>query len=56
MRLAPLTLTLSRRGEGTPEPLLSGPGCISYFLLGKLNSAPHLMPAGQRVVTVLRRV
>ena len=28
----------------------------SYFTLGKLNSAPPLMPAGQRVVTVLSRV
>jgi hypothetical protein len=29
---------------------------IPYFTLGKLNSAPPLMPAGQRVVTVLSRV
>jgi hypothetical protein len=29
---------------------------IAYFALGKLKSAPDLMPAGQRVVTVLRRV
>ena len=34
----------------------SGLGRKPYFKLGKLNSAPLRMPAGQRAVTVLRRV
>ena len=32
------------------------PASPAYFRLGKLNSAPLRMPAGQRAVTVLRRV
>src|SRR5690606_27984658 len=45
-------------GEGQGEGSDAGESTdhLCYFTLGKLNSAPPLMPAGQRVVTVLSRV
>lgn len=50
------TLPLAGRvGEGVGETGSSLTIC-PYFKLGKVNSAPPLMPAGQREVTVLRRV
>ena len=47
-------LPLAGEGGEQSEP---GEGLsMRYFVLGKLNSAPALIPAGQRVVTVLTRV
>jgi len=43
------------QGEG-PCKGLSNAQHFHHFWLGKLNSAPPLMPAGQREVTVLMRV
>ena len=58
----PIVVTNWTNEEGArfaPAMMASGVFALShhgYFTLGKLNSAPPLMPAGQRVVTVLRRV
>src|SRR5690606_10117808 len=43
------------RGEG-PCAVFSPRAHPHHFMLGKLNSAPALIPAGQRVVTVFSRV
>ena len=38
------------QGDGCGEPL------ATYFIVGMVNSAPALMPVGQRLVTVFSRV
>ncbi|MDB5562645.1 MAG: hypothetical protein JWN11_2063, partial [Hyphomicrobiales bacterium] len=41
---------------GVRGPSAQELGIIAYFMLGNVNSAPDLIPAGQRVVTVFSLV